>query len=202
MNKKGKRGIEIGEAVRTAEGLAAMGIDGIEVSCGIAEDGMSTLRGRLPLDVLIEDLGMFRKSALMRFVMRRFGDRLMKTEPFTEDYNRSAARAIKERVTVPVFAVGGIIRPSVMDDIISSGDADYISLSRSLIYSPIFPKKIQEGSLEPSGCIHCNHCLFYLALGPLRCYNGKRIKRRRDERDNVSAGLYGRHICRPFCFTL
>ena len=177
MIKKGKRGIEIDEAVRTAEELSAMGIDGIEVSCGIAGDGMSTLRGRLPLDVLIEDLGMFRKSALMRFVMRRFGDRLMKTEPFTEDYNRSAARAIKGRVTVPVFAVGGIIRPSVMDDIISSGDADYVSLSRSLIYSPIFPRKIQEGSLEPSGCIHCNHCLFYLALGPLRCYNGKRIKR-------------------------
>jgi 2,4-dienoyl-CoA reductase-like NADH-dependent reductase (Old Yellow Enzyme family) len=172
-----KKGISIDEGVMMAETLAAMGIDGIEVSCGIAEDGMSTLRGRLPMDVIIEDLGMFKKNALMRFVMRRFGDRLMKTEPFTEDYNRSAARAIKERVTVPVFAVGGIIRPSVMDDIIAGGDADYISLSRSLIYSPIFPRKIQEGSREPSGCIHCNHCLFYLTLGPLKCYNGKRIKK-------------------------
>ncbi len=171
-----KKGIKIDEGIRAAERLAAMGIDGIEVSCGIAEDGMSTLRGRLPLDVLIEDLGMFRKNALMRFVMRRFGDRIMKTEPFHEDYNRSAARAIKERVTVPVFAVGGIIRPKTMEDIVASGDADYISLSRSLIYSPIFPRKIQEGSREPSGCIHCNHCLFYLSLGPLRCYNGKRIK--------------------------
>ena len=145
MIKKGKRGIEIDEAVRTAEMLAAMGIDGIEVSCGIAEDGMSTLRGRLPLDVLIEDLGMFRKSALMRFVMRRFGDRIMKTQPFTEDYNRSAARLIKEKVTVPVFAVGGIIRPSVMEDIIASGDADYISLSRSLIYQPDLPEEDPGG---------------------------------------------------------
>jgi 2,4-dienoyl-CoA reductase-like NADH-dependent reductase (Old Yellow Enzyme family) len=177
MIKKGKKGIELAEAVLTAERLSAMGIDGIEVSCGIAEDGMSTLRGKLPMDVLIEDLGMFKKSALMRFVMRHFGDRIMKTEPFTEDYNRAAARAIKERVKVPVFAVGGIIRPQTMEDIITSHDADYISLCRSLIFSPIFPKKIHEGSRDPSGCIHCNHCIFYLTFSPLRCYNGKRIKK-------------------------
>lgn len=172
-----KKGIKIDEGIQTAERLAGMGIDGIEASCGIAEDGMSTLRGRLPIDLLIEDLGMFRKNALMRFVMRHFGDRLMKTRPFTEDYNRDAARAIKESVSVPVFAVGGLIRPSTMADIIAAGDADYVSLSRSLIFSPIFPKKIQEGSQDPSGCIHCNHCIFYLALAPLRCYNGKRIKK-------------------------
>jgi 2,4-dienoyl-CoA reductase-like NADH-dependent reductase (Old Yellow Enzyme family) len=177
MIKKGKKGVAIDEAVRTAEALAAMGIDGIEVSCGIAEDGMSTLRGRLPMDVLIEDLGMFRKNALMRFVMRHFGDRIMKTEPFSEDYNRSAARRIKEKVKVPVFAVGGIIRPQVMADIIACGDADYVSLCRSLIFSPIFPRKVQEGSTEPSACVHCNHCIFYLTLAPLRCYNGKRIKK-------------------------
>jgi 2,4-dienoyl-CoA reductase-like NADH-dependent reductase (Old Yellow Enzyme family) len=171
-----KKGIAIGEGVETAERLAAMGIDGIEVSCGIAEDGMSTLRGRLPVDVIIDDLGMFRKNTLMRFVFRRFGDRLMKTRPFTEDYNRAAARAVKARVRVPVFAVGGLIRPETMEDILSGGDADYISLSRSLVFSPVFPRKIEEGSREPSGCIHCNHCLFYLALGPLRCYNGKRRK--------------------------
>jgi 2,4-dienoyl-CoA reductase-like NADH-dependent reductase (Old Yellow Enzyme family) len=177
MAKKGKKGIEIDEGVMMAQLLADMGIDGIEVSCGIAEDGMSTLRGKLPVDLLIDDLGMFKNNAIMRFVMRRFGNRIMKTPPFTEDYNRSTARLIKQKVSVPVFAVGGIIRPQTMEDIVTSGDADYVSLCRSLIFSPIFPRKIQEGSREPSGCIHCNHCLFYLALGPLRCYNGKRIKK-------------------------
>ena len=177
MFRWGKNGISPEEGVQMAERLAAMGIDGIEASCGIAEDGMSTLRGELPLDVLIDDLGMFRKSALMRFVFRRFGRRIMKVDPFTEDYNRSAARSIRKRVNVPVFVVGGIIRPSTMEDIIATGDADYVSLSRSLIFSPIFPRKIQEGSREPSACIHCNHCLFYLGLEPLKCYNGKRIKK-------------------------
>lgn len=177
MAKKDKKGIEIEEGVMMAESLAAMGIDGIEVSCGIAEDGMSTLRGELPVDLIIDDLGMFRKNALMRFVMRRFGNRIMKTQPFTEDYNRRAARLVKEKVKIPVFAVGGIIRPSAMEDIVSSGDADYISLCRPLIFSPIFPRKIQDGTREPSGCIHCNHCLFYLGLASLRCYNGKRIKK-------------------------
>ncbi len=177
MFRWGKNGISPDEGVMMAERLAAMGIDGIEASCGIAEDGMSMLRGTLPVDVIIDDLGMFKKNALMRFVFRRFGRRIMKVDPFTEDYNRSAARSIKQRVDVPVFAVGGIIRPSTMEDIVASGDADYVSLSRSLIFSPIFPKKIQEGSREPSACIHCNHCLFYLGLAPLKCYNGKRIRK-------------------------
>ncbi len=177
MQRFGKKGITLEEAVLTAERLEAMGIDGIEVSCGIAEDGMSTLRGELPVDLLIEDFGTFKNNPLMRFIFRRFGRKIMKVDPFTEDYNRAAARAIKQRVKVPVFAVGGIVRPSTMEDIVASGDADYVSLSRSLIFSPIFPRKIQEGSREPSGCIHCNHCLFYLGLAPLRCYNGKRIKK-------------------------
>jgi 2,4-dienoyl-CoA reductase-like NADH-dependent reductase (Old Yellow Enzyme family) len=177
MVKWGKKGISLDEGVVMAEHLSAMGIDGIEVSCGIAEDGISSLRGELPVDVIIDDLGMFRNNALMRLVMRRFGRRIMKVEPFTEDYNRDAARRIKRRVTCPVFVVGGIIRPETMEDIVRSGDADYVSLCRSLIFSPIFPKKIQEGSTEPSGCIHCNHCLFYLGVAQLRCYNGRRIKK-------------------------
>lgn len=63
-----------------------------------------------------------------------------------------------------------------MEDIIENGGADYISLSRALIRDPGFPGKIKEGSREISRCIHCNHCIHYLSIAPLRCYNGKRIK--------------------------
>jgi 2,4-dienoyl-CoA reductase-like NADH-dependent reductase (Old Yellow Enzyme family) len=177
MVKHGKKGMSLEEASHMAEEMDGMGFDGIEVSCGIAEDGMSSLRGELPVDLMIDDLGTFKNNAVMRFVFRHFGTKIMKVDPFTENFNRTAARLIKEKVKVPVFAVGGIIRPSTMEEIIQSGDADYISLSRSLVFSPIFPRKIQEGSRDPSGCIHCNFCLFYLGLGPLKCYNGKRIKK-------------------------
>ena len=175
---KMKNGIKTEEGVLMAEMMDRMGIDGIEVSCGIGEDGMSTMRGNFPMDILIDDLGMFRKQPLMRFMMKRFGKFFMRPLPFSQEYNLDAAREIKKRVKAPVFLVGGVIDPQRMEEIIEKGDADYISLSRALIREPGFPERIKNGSMEPSKCIHCNHCILYLALAPLRCYNGKRISGR------------------------
>jgi 2,4-dienoyl-CoA reductase-like NADH-dependent reductase (Old Yellow Enzyme family) len=157
--------------------MEEMGIDGIEVSCGIAEDGMSTIRGDLPIEAIIEDLGMFKKQPVMRFIMRHFGRKILKALPFSEEFNLDAARTIKESVKIPVFAVGGNIYPSKIRGIVERGDADYVSLCRPLIIEPGFPRQIEEGRTEPSRCIHCNLCIFYLQLGPLRCYRGKRVKR-------------------------
>ncbi|MBN1880818.1 MAG: NADH:flavin oxidoreductase [Deltaproteobacteria bacterium] len=169
-----RRGLTLTESVEAAKMLDALGIDGIEVSCGIAEDSMTTLRGDLPIDALLDDLGMFRGRPLLRFFTRRFGKRLFAT-PFSEEYNLDAAIAIKEAVSVPVFAVGGVTRPERMEKIVQEGWADYISLSRPLIIQPHWPNKIQEGDTRPSPCIRCNHCLIYLPAAPLRCYHGRRI---------------------------
>lgn len=174
---KMKGGLAIDEAVIQARMMEEMGIDGIEVSCGIAEDGLSTLRGDIPVEALIEDLGMFRKQPVMRFIMKHFGKKIIGSHPFSEEYNLKAARAVKSNVKTPVFVVGGNVDPVKMRGIIERGDADYVSLCRSLIIEPSFPKQIEDGRTEPSRCIHCNLCLFYLQLGPLRCYSGKRIKR-------------------------
>lgn len=181
-----KHGMTLSDGVEAARMLDGLGIDGIEVSCGIGEDGMTTLRGSLPVDAMLDDLGLFRGRPLMRFFTRRFGKRLFST-PFTEEYNLDAARAVKEAVTAPVFTVGGISRPERMEEIVREGWADYISLSRPLIIQPQWPKKIQEGNAGPTRCIRCNHCLFYLPIAPLRCYYGRRIGEKRGSgTDNIS----------------
>jgi len=46
--------------------MAEMGFDGIEVSCGIMEDGNPMARGNLPLDVFVaEFLHFFKQIMLM-----------------------------------------------------------------------------------------------------------------------------------------
>lgn len=172
-----RRGLRLEESIVMAEMISEMGFDGIEVSCGIAEDGLSQLRGDVPIEVFLEELEVYRrKNQLYRFLMRRFGRSIVKPPPLTQAYNREAARAIKRRVGVPVFLVGGITQPAVMEEIVKSEDADYISLCRALIADPAFPGKVREGSREPSRCIHCNLCVGYMATEPLRCYHGKRIR--------------------------
>jgi 2,4-dienoyl-CoA reductase-like NADH-dependent reductase (Old Yellow Enzyme family) len=172
-----RKGLRLEESAVMAEMMSGMGFDGIEVSCGIAEDGLSQLRGDVPIEVFLKELEVYRrKNPLYRFIMRRFGKSIVKPPPLTHAYNREAARAIRRRVGVPVFLVGGITDPAAMEEIVKSGDADYISLCRALIADPAFPKKIREGSNEPSRCIHCNLCVGYMATEPLRCYNGRPIR--------------------------
>jgi 2,4-dienoyl-CoA reductase-like NADH-dependent reductase (Old Yellow Enzyme family) len=118
-----------------------------------------------------------KKNAIYRWVMRRFGRKIINPTPFSEAYNRESAKAIKREVAVPVFLIGGLTTPRTMEEIIENGNANYISLSRALIADPNFPEKIRNGSREPSRCIHCNLCIGYLTKRPLRCYHGTKIRR-------------------------
>ena len=163
-----KNGLKPEEGIAIATKMADIGLDGIEVSCGIGEDGGSTLRGEIPFDVILDEWDMYKE--------RNFGNKIIKPIPFTQGYNRESARKIKEKVNVPVFVVGGMVDPTFMEETIQSGEADYISLCRALITDPKFPNKIREGSREVSRCIHCNLCIYYLLTRSVRCYQGKRIK--------------------------
>jgi 2,4-dienoyl-CoA reductase-like NADH-dependent reductase (Old Yellow Enzyme family) len=172
-----KNGLESEEGILMAKKIAEMGFDGIEVSCGIGEDGGSTLRGDIPFDVILDEWDMYKnKGLLFKFMMRKFGSNLIKPIPFTQGFNRENAKIIKNQVNIPIFAVGGMIDPTKMEETIQNGEADYISLSRALVTDPKFPQKIKNGSRELSRCIHCNLCLFYLTTRSLRCYRGKRMK--------------------------
>jgi 2,4-dienoyl-CoA reductase-like NADH-dependent reductase (Old Yellow Enzyme family) len=172
-----RHGLKIQESAVMAQMMGEMGFDGIEVSCGIMEDGYSMLRGKVPIEAILSAWPMYRsKGPLFRFIMKTFGRKIIKPPPMIQAYNRESARTIKSRVKIPVFLVGGITDPATMEEIIEKGDADYISLCRALIVDPVFPEKIRNGSHELSRCIHCNLCGAYLISGPLKCYYGKMIE--------------------------
>lgn len=159
-----------------AQMMGEMGFDGIEVSCGIMEDEFSMLRGNVPIEVILNEWPMYRnKDPLFRFIMKNFGRKIIKPPPMIQAYNRESARAIKSKMKVPVFLVGGITDPASMEEIVEKGDADYISLCRALIADPAFPEKIRSGSRELSRCIHCNLCGAYIISRSLKCYYGKMI---------------------------
>lgn len=172
-----KKGLTLEDSQTMARMMDEMGFDGIEVSCGIGQDGGSTIRGDLATDVVLDHWEMYRKkNPLFKFIMRHWGEKLQPPVPFTENYNLPSARAIKQGVKMPVFVVGGLIRPEGMEAALGNGDADGIALCRPLIADPRFPKKIANGDTDVSRCIQCNLCLFYFTVAPLTCYHGKRMK--------------------------
>ncbi len=67
------------------------------------------------------------------------------------------ARALKTTCSIPISTVGRITTPELAEEILVRGDADVISLGRSLISDPDFPLKAMRGQqADICICIGCN----------------------------------------------
>ena len=75
-----------------------------------------------------------------------------------EAYFIDFARAAKQVTDLPVMLVGGMRSRPVMEEVLASGDVDFISMCRPLINEPAFPNMLKTGELEKSGCISANNC--------------------------------------------
>lgn len=75
--------------------------------------------------------------------------------------NRAFSAAVKRsgKVSIPVFLLGSIVSPEMAEEIIASGDADGVSLSRALIADPCLPNKARAGRSEDiTPCLRCLRC--------------------------------------------
>lgn len=132
---RGEGGLTEEEGLDTARALAAAGIGGIEVSCGLGN----------PMQNLPEG-----------------------TEEDT--YLRDRAARVKQAVNVPVMALGGIRRLETAQDIVNSGDADMVSMSRAYIREPGLINRWRSGDTAPARCISCSKCMAIAGNGePVRC---------------------------------
>jgi 2,4-dienoyl-CoA reductase-like NADH-dependent reductase (Old Yellow Enzyme family) len=74
-----------------------------------------------------------------------------------EAYFRHYASSLKEKVEVPVILVGGLRSLREMANVVESGDADFVSLSRPFIREPDLVSKLKAGAPAVS-CSSCNRC--------------------------------------------
>jgi hypothetical protein len=92
------------------------------------------------------------------------------------------AAEVKQRVNVPVIAVGRLGDPELASAAVVSGKADFIALGRTLIADPEWVAKLARA--EPARrCLACNTCVNEMRGGsPLRCVvNGAAGQERRFE---------------------
>lgn len=75
-----------------------------------------------------------------------------------EGYFRPWAQQARQVTRLPIILVGGFRSRAVMEDVLASGDADFISLCRPLICEPDFPLRMRQGLQERSSCISANRC--------------------------------------------
>ncbi len=68
------------------------------------------------------------------------------------------AADIKERVAVPVIAVGKLGDPALAERAVVSGKADFIALGRTLVADPQWVEKVARGE-SVRRCLACNTCI-------------------------------------------
>jgi len=71
---------------------------------------------------------------------------------------RPLAQQVRPRTGLPLILVGGLRSRRVMEEVLTSGDADFVSLSRPLICEPDLPNRLRAGLQERSSCISANRC--------------------------------------------
>jgi 2,4-dienoyl-CoA reductase-like NADH-dependent reductase (Old Yellow Enzyme family) len=77
--------------------------------------------------------------------------------PEQEAYFAGAARAVKAAMDVPVILVGGLRSLSVMEQVVTSGTADLIALSRPFVCEPDLVNRLRAGQARAI-CSSCNAC--------------------------------------------
>ena len=170
-----RRGIKSDEALRISSLLENVGCAGIEVSCGIGDDGLMSSRvPRYPVEAsLAFSFRLESVSVPLARTLLRLAPLVKRLPRPLDNYNVAAAREIKRRVGLPVIVVGGIRRLADIEQIIERNAADYVSLSRPFIIEPDIVDRLRQGRQDESRCISCGYCLLSLEKRPLRCYRGK-----------------------------
>ena len=85
--------------------------------------------------------------------MKMVDGEIVEITPFRE----RAARA-KREIDIPLALVCGIRTPETADDIVTSGDADFVSLCRPFIREPGLINRWMSGDFRKSGCTSCDKC--------------------------------------------
>ncbi len=95
--------------------------------------------------------------------------RLLVNDPSEQSYFLEAANYLD--VNMPVILTGGNRNLDLIDDILKTGEVDFLGISRPLIREPDLPNKWLRGETTTSQCISCNQCasLKNLMQG-LRCH--------------------------------
>ncbi len=149
-------GLSLPDGVAIARRLAAAGLDGLEVTYGVMTDYRENIRPYA---------GTTRARAIADGLLHRTF-----SPPVPEAYYRPFARAAKAAVDVPIILVGGLRSTQMMDEIVRSGDADFLALARPFVREPDLVNKIAAGRRGPVDCVSCNICFLHEGVDPLRCW--------------------------------
>lgn len=186
--------IDLAEGIEIAKLAELAGFDAVTPVHADVLPNTSIARGGFPADS-------FRRRGVIHKLRQASGsplrDRLTRVGmwlstrryPFTPVWNRPIFSAVKESVSIPVFAVGGIRTPGEAASILAAGQADLIGIGRPFYAEPDLSRRFlseTEAAGFIAACESCNECIVPQMAGlPGLCYNPRltKLRSRRAKRE-------------------
>jgi 2,4-dienoyl-CoA reductase-like NADH-dependent reductase (Old Yellow Enzyme family) len=133
--------------------LLAPDLDFFELSGGAG--GGHAIRSNIREEILCRGLSPEEREALLRVARAQAA-----AGEFVEAFFRPAARIIAAaNPQAKIALVGGNRTFSVMEDIVKSGDAHVISMSRPFLRDPYVVERFRNGTQAKALCINCGSCV-------------------------------------------
>jgi 2,4-dienoyl-CoA reductase-like NADH-dependent reductase (Old Yellow Enzyme family) len=102
--------------------------------------------------------------------------------------NLADAARLRSEVGLPVIANGGFQQRSAVEEALTSGGCDLVSMARPLLANPDLPELFREGrELPDRPCTFCNRCALRTTIAPLGCYEPARFGSRDDMEQQILA---------------
>lgn len=178
-------GNTIEENLVYARQLKELGIDYLHVSNGFGFVNPKENPGDVPID----EMRMFfnstrhlsRKGALRATMLNATPRPLLKRLfgvgwRYRQGENLEDARRLRREVGLPIIANGGFQNRSYVEQALTSGGCDVVSMARPLLANPDLPRLFEQGVEKPEKpCTFCNRCAVRTTLFPLGCYEPARF---------------------------
>lgn len=118
-------------------------------------------------------------SNFLKFVsLEEISDLISKYQGISIDH----AKAVKEKVNIPIISTGGYQQASYIRKAINDGYCDAVSMARMLVANNNLPELFAQGhDVPPKPCTYCNKCLLNTLENPLGCYEPARFNDDYDE---------------------
>jgi 2,4-dienoyl-CoA reductase-like NADH-dependent reductase (Old Yellow Enzyme family) len=170
----GKNNFTIGQFSALIRVLDRIRVEAIEISYGTMDYPFDIFRGDLPVKLILNINPLFKTgNPVIKRVNKAVIDLWFRPRmlPFSPVYNLNYAAQAKKLTDIPLISVGGFRNPGEIENALTSGNADLVSLSRPFLAEPDLVIKMKHDLNHQSLCINCNFCVVMCDSGkPTKCY--------------------------------
>ena len=187
-----KPGNTLEDSIQVCRWLEEDGVDAIVVSSGSSFPHPKNPAGDLPIaelrktyDSLISSGSLALRNYLLfsgkltAELFKRRWETARGPKEQIEGLNLADGRAIKQAVNIPVLVTGGFQTAQLIEEAITRGDCDAVTIGRPLIANNDLVQQFAAGIGRPANpCTYCNACLVNAPENPLGCYDESRYPSR------------------------